>query len=87
METRKGATLKTIAIRIDGAAIARAIADAFDPMGAAARAGAAACVALAHELKVFRRLEARRRRRARYEIREAILARRLGIAPEPWRGR
>lgn len=67
------------------AAIARAMADAIDPMGAGARAAADALVGLARELRAFRRLEARRRRRARYEIREAILARRLGIKPEPWR--
>jgi hypothetical protein len=75
-----------VRVTLDGAAIARAVVDAFDPMGAAARAATAALVGLARELRAFRGSEARRRRRARYEIREAILARRLGIAPEPWRG-
>ena len=79
--------MKPIRITLDGAAIARAVIDALDPMGAAARSAADAFVGLAREISAFRRAETRRRRRARYEIREAILARRLGIAPEPWRGR
>jgi hypothetical protein len=89
METRP--TLKPIRITLDGRAIARAIVDALDPMGAAARRAADAFLSMREVLDgmrdAVRRGEARRRRRARYEIREAILARRLGIAPEPWRGR
>lgn len=79
--------MKRLTVTIDGALIARIVRDAFDPMGAAARTAADAFVALALEMRAFRRDETRRRRRARYEIREAILARRLGINPEPWRGR
>ncbi len=76
-----------IPIVLDGRQIARVMIDALDPMCAAARAAADAIVGLARELEGLRRDECRRRRRARYEIREAILARRLGIAPEPWRDR
>jgi len=76
-----------IPIVLDGRLIARAVIDALDPMGAAARAAVDAVVGLARELEAIRRDERRRRRRAKYEIREAITARRLGVPPEPWRGK
>jgi len=81
--------MKPLDVRIvlDGRAIARAMIKAIDPMAAAALAAADAIGDLNLSLGALRRIETRRRRRARYEIREAILARRLGIAPEPWRGK
>jgi len=61
----------------------------FQGLAAAAEAGLVSARRFARALEELGPLTrpARERRRARYEIREAILARRLGIAPEPWRGR
>jgi len=77
---------REIRIVIDGPQIARHMIAAFQPRAAAFLAAADAIGDLNLSLRALRRAETRRRRRARYEIREAILARRLGITPEPWRG-
>ena len=90
-----GPTLSApIRIVLDGRAVARAVLAAINPLEAFAQITAAAAASMINAEQGFRlagqvlkRTEARRRRRARYEIREAILARRLGINPEPWRGR
>jgi hypothetical protein len=65
------------------------LAREFQGLAAAAEAGVVSAREFRRVLEELGPLDARRapreRRRARYEIREAILARRLGIAPAPWR--
>lgn len=84
-----------VRIELDGGAIARAmlrhLATPLERLGAVAAEARARTINADQAFRaialILRHDEANRRRRAKYEIREAIAARRIGVAPQPWRGR
>lgn len=60
----------------------------FDVLGILRMEGAKALDEVSRELRAWHRQErVRSRRRAKYLIRETVLARRLGVEPRPWRGK